>query len=465
MTYRPRNRPSDRLCALGVLAASAALLAACGGSKMAGGARSGEEGVQASRAEEGPWMTDLDAAIQKASAEKKDLLLNFTGSDWCVWCQKLKREVFDDEEFRREGSKGFVWVEIDFPQNRASIPVETQKKNQAWLEKFGVEGFPTIILADPTGRPYARTGYRPGGARKYLEHLAEFGKVRALRDEEFTKAAASGGAERAGHLDRALEAVGESFALASYRDEIRQIIDADADDSAGLRSKYEERIELAEVRKVLDRVNREFDGENADEMLKLVDEAKSKFGSKLKPRVEIGTFRVELLYAAGRAEEAAKAVDELLAAEGLPANEKVELGLRKAAMLREGDRLDDAVAVFDGLLADAAVEGEMRLRLRAQRADLLGDIGRTDEAVRALDELIADPGAADVRTILYGMRAGILVEAGRKLEAIRGLEKAEAALEDPDAKAEIRGMLDELRTAGAEVPEAPSAPEPAGGEG
>lgn len=462
MIRRPSTRPFDRLRALGVLAASAALLAACGGKKIAGGPRSGEEGAQAPRAEERPWMTDLDAAIQRASAEKKDLLLNFTGSDWCVWCMKLKREVFDDEEFRSEGSKGFVWVEIDFPQNRASMGVEAQKKNQEWLEKFGVEGFPTIILADHKGRPYARTGYRPGGAKKYLEHLAEFGKVRALRDDELAKAAAAGGAERAAHLDRALEAVGESFALASYRDEIRQIIEADADDNAGLRSKYEERIELAEVRKVLDRVNREFDGENADEMLKLVDEAKSRFGSKLKPRLELGTFRVELLHAAGRAEEAAKAVDELLGAGGIPAETRVELGLRKAAMLRERDRLDDAVAVFDGLLADAGVEGEMRLRLRAQRADLLGDIGRTDEAVRALDELIADPAATDVRTILYGMRAGILVEAGRKLDAIRGLEKAEAALEDADAKAEIRGMLDELR---AEGTEAPAGQEPPGGEG
>jgi len=40
------------------------------------------------------WLTDLDAAKKQAAAEKKDILIDFTGSDWCGWCIKLDKEVF-----------------------------------------------------------------------------------------------------------------------------------------------------------------------------------------------------------------------------------------------------------------------------------------------------------------------------------------------------------------------------------
>lgn len=452
----PRSARLAVAASTAVLAAT--LLSGCGGSKMAGGARDGEPaaGNSASREKSAPaesspggqaklWLTDVDGAIRKATAEKKDLLLNFTGSDWCIWCQKLRREVFEDAEFLTEGAKSFVWVELDFPQNRASISPEAMKKNLEWLEKFGVEGFPTIILADAEGRPYARTGYQPGGAKKYMAHLAELRKIRERRDEELSKAAAASGVERAVHLDRALEAVGESFALTWYKAEIRQIVESDPQDASGLKSKYEEKQELAEARKVLERVNRDFDGENVSDMLKVLDEAQAKFGSRVKPRTEIASFRAELLYAANRYEEAEKVIDELLKTERLEPEKRMELALRKANILQERQRPDDAIAVFDGLIADKSLATDLRTRLRAQRADFLAELGRTDDAVQALDGLIADPESEEVRLILHSMRAGMLVEAGRRLEAIRGLEKAEAALEKPEEKAQIREMIDQLR--------------------
>ncbi len=461
MDLHSRSGWNVRIASLAASVAAAFLLSGCGGSKMGGGARDGETAAgnapsrepraAAEKSGGGPaklWLTDLEEAIRKASAEKKDLLLNCTGSDWCVWCQKLRREVFEDAEFRTEGAKRYVWVEFDFPQNRASVPPEVLKKNLEWLEKFDVQGFPTVILADREGRPYARTGYQPGGARNYLSHLAELEKVRERRDDELTKAAAASGIERAVHLDLALEAVGESFALSSYRTEIRQILESDPEDKSGLKSKYEEKEQLSEARKIIERVQREFDGDNVGEMLKLLDEAQAKFGSKTKPRVEIGSVKVELLHAADRYEDAEKAIDELLAVDGIDSGARVELALRKASLLQERERPDDAIAVFDGLIADKALAADVRVRLRAQRADFLGELGRTDDAVRALDDLVADPEAKDVRVILHAMRAGMLTEAGRRLEAIQGLEKAESALEDPKEKDQIREMIDSLRSEG-----------------
>ena len=117
------------------------------------------------------WLTDLDAGIKVAKAEKKAILVDFTGSDWCGWCIRLKKEVFDQKEFAAV-TKDFVLVELDYPQKKKQS-AEEKAKNKAWAEKFAIEGFPTILLMDSNGEPFAQTGYQEGGSVKYLAHLAE----------------------------------------------------------------------------------------------------------------------------------------------------------------------------------------------------------------------------------------------------------------------------------------------------
>ena len=121
------------------------------------------------------WLTDLDEGIKVAKAEKKAILVDFTGSDWCGWCIRLKKEVFDQKEFA-VATKDFVLVELDYPQKKKQ-PAEEKAKNKALAEKFGIEGFPTILLLDSNGVPFAQTGYEAGGPIKYLAHLAELSKA------------------------------------------------------------------------------------------------------------------------------------------------------------------------------------------------------------------------------------------------------------------------------------------------
>lgn len=120
------------------------------------------------------WLTDLDEGIKVAKAEKKAILVDFTGSDWCGWCIRLKKEVFDQKEFAA-ATKDFVLVELDYPQKKQQS-AEVKAKNKALSEKFGIEGFPTIMLLDSNGEPFAQTGYQAGGPVKYLAHLAELMK-------------------------------------------------------------------------------------------------------------------------------------------------------------------------------------------------------------------------------------------------------------------------------------------------
>ena len=54
------------------------------------------------------WLTNMEEA-QKIAAEKDvPILINFTGSDWCSWCHKLRNEVFATEEFINYANENLV---------------------------------------------------------------------------------------------------------------------------------------------------------------------------------------------------------------------------------------------------------------------------------------------------------------------------------------------------------------------
>lgn len=119
------------------------------------------------------WKTNLEQAIAEAKENHKAVLVNFTGSDWCIWCKRLSDEVFQQKEFEEYAKENLILVKLDFPR---SIPQtdETRMYNNNLAQRFGIEGFPTIILINSEGKMVARTGYRPGGAAKYVEHLKSY---------------------------------------------------------------------------------------------------------------------------------------------------------------------------------------------------------------------------------------------------------------------------------------------------
>lgn len=184
------------------------------------------------------WTEDFAAAQQQAAAEGKDLLLEFTGSDWCPPCKALKREVFDQSAFSETAPEKYVLVKLDFPNNVPQSE-EVVAQNQALQQAYGIQGYPTVILADAEGRPYAQTGYQPGGADSYVKHLDQLQSAKDQRDESLAAAAAAEGAEKARALDDALSTVPANFLASYYQAELEQIVSLDADDAAGLKSKYE----------------------------------------------------------------------------------------------------------------------------------------------------------------------------------------------------------------------------------
>lgn len=118
------------------------------------------------------WKIDLDAALTEASDQNKHVLINFTGSDWCGWCIKLDKEVFEQAAFKQFADDELVLVKIDFPR-RKKQSAELIAQNEKLLEKYGVRGFPTILLLSSEGELLAKTGYKAGGAEAYIKHIKD----------------------------------------------------------------------------------------------------------------------------------------------------------------------------------------------------------------------------------------------------------------------------------------------------
>ena len=118
------------------------------------------------------WKTDFDAALETAKADGKEVLVNFTGSDWCGWCIKLDKEVFSQDAFKQFAASKLVLVKIDFPRKKEQSEA-LMAKNEALAEKYGIRGFPTILLLSPDGKLIGKTGYQAGGPEAYVKHLEE----------------------------------------------------------------------------------------------------------------------------------------------------------------------------------------------------------------------------------------------------------------------------------------------------
>lgn len=97
------------------------------------------------------WGADYEAALARAKAEGKAVLVNFTGSDWCGYCIRLKSEVLDDPQFADWAEKHFVLLEVDVPNN-TQIDAKLLAKNKELCAKYAVEGFPTVLVLDSSGR-------------------------------------------------------------------------------------------------------------------------------------------------------------------------------------------------------------------------------------------------------------------------------------------------------------------------
>lgn len=220
----------------------------------------------------GPWYADFDKAVAAAKAEKKDLLVDFTGSDWCGWCKRLDAEVFAHQEFLDFAKKELVLVALDFPRDeeiKAKVP--NPERNKELQKKYGVQGFPTIFLMTSDGEVLAQTGYQAGGPVKYVESLtkmrAEGRKALGEVKDIVAKYEAATGEEKTKQLDRAissLESLEEGSPFARQLAPIaRAALTTDATNAAGHKLRaIKALLKVGEFDAELDKAGRELDPKN-----------------------------------------------------------------------------------------------------------------------------------------------------------------------------------------------------------
>lgn len=199
------------------------------------------------------WSPDFAASKKLAADGKKDLLVDFTGSDWCSWCIKLNKEVFSHDEFKTGVKDTFVLVELDYPRDKSKLSEATVKQNEELVKAYPIKGYPTILLLDPEGKPFAATGYQPGGPEKYVEQLNTLRAQKATRDAAFAKAAEAKGVEKAKQLVAALKALNldDELTAVAYKDVAEQIKASDPADETGFTKKAESKKRLADFNEKL----------------------------------------------------------------------------------------------------------------------------------------------------------------------------------------------------------------------
>lgn len=160
------------------------------------------------------WTNSLQKARETAKKHDRAILVNFTGSNWCGWCMKLKEEVFSTSEFKKWAGKNVVLLELDFPRPD-NQPGSIQKQNAAMMEKYGVQGFPTILFIEADGTLIGQSGYMAGGAAKWIANAEAILKDRPRPAELELAASLQAGLEKAEKSGRPLLLIASTKAAES----------------------------------------------------------------------------------------------------------------------------------------------------------------------------------------------------------------------------------------------------------
>ena len=122
------------------------------------------------------WLTNFDTAIQSAEKNDKNVLVYFTGSDWCPPCKMLKKDLFESAEFLALADK-YVLLYIDIPMNRDILTAEQLQHNKDLSAKLNKKGsVPLLKILNKKGKELDMySGYSMNGETSYhLDFLEKY---------------------------------------------------------------------------------------------------------------------------------------------------------------------------------------------------------------------------------------------------------------------------------------------------
>lgn len=123
------------------------------------------------------WLTNFDEAQKIAKEKNEYILLNFSGSDWCGPCIRMKKEIFESDAFKQYATDHLVLVNADFPRSKKNKLSSLQvKHNESLADKFNPNGkFPFTILIDQQGKVVKSwDGFPNSNATEFVNQLKQF---------------------------------------------------------------------------------------------------------------------------------------------------------------------------------------------------------------------------------------------------------------------------------------------------
>ena len=348
------------------------------------------------------WYTDFEKAKAAAAKSNKDIFMEFTGSDWCPPCKRFHDSILQWKNFTDYAQQRYVLLKLDYPRGDTGQSSEEKSQNEMLAAKYGIESYPTVLLADSQARVYGQVEYEmmvlpiPGFAAA-LEGLIQ---VRHTRDVGFADASQLKGAEKVKKIEETILEVGQQFMLPSYEKELARIVKLDKDDSAGFRKKYGTILEEFQFQNAFFELQKGIEIEEYDDTIAKIDAMEKKYVDYKR-----GLFQI---------------------------------GMLKVAVYQHHEKIDELISYSEPFLSDSKAAEEDVIGLRATRAQALMKAELFDEAVKEIDVIVKDfPDRNDVQLSMLLMLATVEMKKGNRPAAKKFTEKAKLRAIDPRRRSQI----------------------------
>ena len=119
------------------------------------------------------WQTNFEEAKKIATEQDKNVVIVFSGSDWCAPCIKLDKNIWQSEAFKKEAAAEWVLVKANFPRKKANeLPKEQTEHNRKLAQKYNLEGsFPLVVVLDKNGKVLGKMGFKNVSPEEYIKMI------------------------------------------------------------------------------------------------------------------------------------------------------------------------------------------------------------------------------------------------------------------------------------------------------
>ncbi|MFK5877910.1 MAG: thioredoxin family protein [Flavobacteriaceae bacterium] len=105
------------------------------------------------------WITDFSKAKEFSASQHKNIMLVFSGSDWCGTCIKMENQIWKSNGFVTYSDKHLILLKVDFPKKKKNrLSDELQAHNDKLAETYQAK-FPLVVILDSDGKVLDSFGF------------------------------------------------------------------------------------------------------------------------------------------------------------------------------------------------------------------------------------------------------------------------------------------------------------------